>query len=362
VPIEILSGAQAPQLTRAIEVLRCLENGARLHDIVPLLRAAKLAPPSTALAAAEARTTRAGEVDFGIIAIREDEHTAVLQRFPEAIRTVTAHRRYRLRRLRLSPTEAYTVAVVRCAEQGNGEAQAAAYDLIEDLAPSWILVVGIAGGVPANELSLGDVVVSTRIADFSVEAVLGDHSREYALAGGPLHPDVTRWVADIAAMAQEGELGEWNTEAAIGRPLPPVEIADDRFYGDDAWKKDLREKIERRFRAGPGRQPIVTAGAIASSDRLIKDAEILQVWRKVARQVQAVEMESAGVYRAAHARQVPFLAVRGISDVVGFKRHADWTAYACHAAAAFALAFLRARPIEPRAGAAEGKEAAPAGA
>src|SRR5262249_41446635 len=66
-----------------------------------------------------------------------------------------------------------------------------------------------------------------------------------------------------------------------------------------------------------------------------------------ARQIQAVEMESAGVYRAVHGR-VPFLAIRGISDVVGFKRHPDWTAYACHSAAAFARAFLLARPTHPR--------------
>ena len=41
------------------------------------------------------------------------------------------------------------------------------------------------------------------------------------------------------------------------------------------------------------------------------------------------------------------LAIRGISDVVGFKRHPDWTAYACETAAAFAKALLLTRPIEP---------------
>src|SRR5688572_20162079 len=100
-----------------------------------------------------------GKVDFGIITIREDEFAAVLQRVPEKIGTVSAHRRYRLRRLPLSAAESYTVAIVRCMEQGNGEAQDAARDLLEDLAPAWIFVVGIAGGVPAYEFSLGDVLV-----------------------------------------------------------------------------------------------------------------------------------------------------------------------------------------------------------
>jgi hypothetical protein len=188
--------------------------------------------------------------------------------------------------------------------------------------------------------------------------VLNDHSREYALAGGPLHPHAAQIAADIRAMAEDNELGDWNNEAAIGKRLPPVEIADDKFYGDDAWQKDVREKIERRFGAVPTRPPLVITGVIGSSNRLIKDAEILQVWLKVARQVHAVDMESAGVYRAAYGRQVPFLAIRGISDVVGFKRHPEWTDYACHAAAAFTLALLRTRPIEPRMGAADGDQAA----
>jgi nucleoside phosphorylase len=289
-----------------------------------------------------------GQVDFGIITIREDEFEAVLQRFPEKIETVSCQRRYRLRRLQLSPSQAYIIAIVRCIEQGNGEAQAAARDLLEDLDPSWVFVVGIGGGVPANEFSLGDVIVSTHIADFSVEAVLKDQSREYALAGGSLHRDASKLVADIRGMVHDGELDGWNSPTAIPVSRPPVSIADDLFYGDDDWRRDVREKIERHFQGQPPRPPLVATGAIASSDRLIKDAEILQVWLKIARQTQVVEMESAGVYRAVYGRDVPFLAIRGISDIVGFKRHPDWTAYACHTAAAFLLAFLRIGVIPPR--------------
>jgi nucleoside phosphorylase len=65
----------------------------------------------------------------------------------------------------------------------------------------------------------------------------------------------------------------------------------------------------------------VTAGAIGSSDKLVKDTKILATFLlKVARQVLAVEMESAGVYRAATGRGVPLLAIRGLSDIFGFKR------------------------------------------
>jgi len=48
-------------------------------------------------------------------------------------------------------------------------------------------------------------------------------------------------------------------------------------------------------------------------------------------------MELAGVYRAARRmnREYPILAIRGLSDVVGFKRDDRWTKYACHSAASF---------------------------
>src|SRR5262249_17106030 len=59
-----------------------------------------------------------GRVDFGIITIREDELAAVLDRFPK-LDIVKARRRYRIRQLQLPNGEVYTIAVVRCAEQGN---------------------------------------------------------------------------------------------------------------------------------------------------------------------------------------------------------------------------------------------------
>ncbi len=288
-----------------------------------------------------------GRVDFGIITIREDEFEAVLDRFPK-VDVAHGRRRYRIRRLPLATGDAYTIAVVRCAEQGTSDALNTARDLLEDLDPAFLLVVGIAGGVPAYEFTLGDTIVCTRVADFSVEAVLNDHSREYALGGGPLHPDAAKLVADVRAMVRDGDLAGWNDRTSIGLDRPPVVMEEGRFYGDDDWKDDVRAKLEHHFGAKPARPPLVVTGTVASSDRLIKEAETLQVWLKIVRQIHAVEMESAGVYKAAHGR-VPFLAIRGISDVVGFKRHADWTTYACHSAAAFTRALLLTRPIQPRA-------------
>lgn len=219
--------------------------------------------------------------------------------------------------------------------------------MLEELAPRFVLVVGIAGGVPSYEVTLGDVVVSSRIADFSVEAVIRDKAPEYALGGGPLHPDAAKLAADLGAMISDGELDSWSSPDAITRSRPPVDLADERFYGDDLWRNNVRKKLARHFASKAPRPPRAITGAIASSDRLIKDDETMSVWLKIARQIAAVEMESAGIYKATHERGVPFLAIRGLSDVVGFDRDPDWTAYACETAAALTRAFLRARPIPP---------------
>jgi nucleoside phosphorylase/tetratricopeptide (TPR) repeat protein len=283
-----------------------------------------------------------GKVDFGIISIREDEFEAVLEHFPVTGRT-TGRRQYNLSRIDLAAGGAYLLAMIRCVEQGGGEAQAAAHDLLDELNPRWLLVVGIAGARPSNDFGLGDVVVSTRIHDFSVEAVLKGGAREYNVTGGPLHPDASAAAANLPALMNAG--GDWTSSDSILAERPPVVATDDRLEGRLAW----RQQVKASLAAQAGRsQPIFTACAVGASDRLVRDPELLKVWLKMARHVCAVEMESQGLYRATHGRQIPFLAIRGISDVVGFSRDARWTQYACHSAAAFTHAFLRSAPIAPR--------------
>lgn len=40
------------------------------------------------------------------------------------------------------------------------------------------------------------------------------------------------------------------------------------------------------------------------------------------------------------------LSIRGLSDIVGLRRHDSWTKYACSSAAAFAAAYLRTQPVD----------------
>ena len=50
-----------------------------------------------------------------------------------------------------------------------------------------LLVVGIAGGVPSDDFTLGDVIISTRIDNLNVSKRFDDGREEFDIRGG-IHP------------------------------------------------------------------------------------------------------------------------------------------------------------------------------
>lgn len=293
-----------------------------------------------------------GTVDFALITIREDEFAAVLHFFPPTGESKGQRRTYEIADFKTLDGSNYRAALFRSTEQGHGAAQAAASDVISDLEPAWLVLVGIAGAVPETEFSLGDVVVATRIIDFSVTAALADGTTETALKSAPAHKAIQDLASRLPAM--KSRLGDWNTLESLCTGLPSVSIDDDHLpIKDGAWKEKLRATLASRFQSKNGSQPrlpIVTAAPIASGNMLMKDSELLQEWLKSARDLKAVEMELPGVYEAARHKDgdIPVLAIRGISDIVGFKRDHAWTEFACKAAASLTRALLNTKPIEPR--------------
>ncbi|HXN74374.1 MAG TPA: hypothetical protein VN861_17640 [Candidatus Acidoferrales bacterium] len=283
-------------------------------------------------------------VDIGILTIREDEFRAVLQVFSDGHGIYKGrHREYTLRTADAGQGTRYRLAVLRQIEQGNGEAQEAARDLIDDLQPSLLLVVGIAGGLPSDDICLGDVVLSTRVLDFSLEARKFQEHTTYNVGGGPIFKSIAMGIANLSA--RESELGNWWEELPS---KPSVSWAPSRLYGPTVWRRRVRETLKSHFAKGtPPKPPTFSAGPIASSDRLVKDPKVLFPWITTARGILAIEMESAGVHRATRDR-TPMLSIRGLSDIVGLRRLDAWTKYACAAAAAFARAYLRTQPVPLR--------------
>jgi nucleoside phosphorylase len=291
-------------------------------------------------------------IDVGILTVREDEFRALLAVFPNDEGVYRGQREYSIRIADAGGGACYRVALLRAIEQGNGESQDAARDFIEDLRPSLLLVVGIAGALPSQDFTLGDVVLSTRVNEYCVSAQNVGAEPTYNLGGGPIEKQIAAGVSNLPARARD--LGEWTREL----PKRPAVAWDRRgaLYGPDAWRRELKRTLEHHFSAGQPRAPLFTAGVIASSDVLVKDPKVVCPWTLTARHLLAVEMESAGVFRAARGR-CPMLAIRGISDVIGLRRDNSWTKFACASAAAFARAYLRTQPISPLALAASGPAA-----
>jgi nucleoside phosphorylase len=203
-------------------------------------------------------------VDIGILTIRDDEFRAVLNAFPDDHDIYKGrHREYTLRTTDAGQGARYRLAILRQIEQGNGESQEAARDLCDDLQPTLFLVVGIAGGLPSDDVTLGDVVLSTRVLDFSIEARKFKEGTTYNVGGGPIARSVATGVANLAA--RELELGEWWAELPS---KPTVSLAQSKFYGPKTWQRHVREKLEVHYGKNvAGRPPTFSAGPIASSDR-----------------------------------------------------------------------------------------------
>ena len=300
--------------------------------------------PPSATGSEAVNTTKEGRVksiDVGIITMKEEEYEALLEKFDPSETFAGANRDYDVTAIE-TPQGECRIAITRCAQQGNAHAQNATTELLSDLKPAFVLVVGIAGGIPSPDFCLGDVVVSDYIQDLTLEDTgVAPGARRFNALGGPLHPTASRIVERLRAIERAGS--SWSDSDAIMVQRPGLE--GQHTTDDEAWNTDISEALARH---GERFAPIATAKKIASSDRLIKDPELLKTWRTVLKAVSAVEMESAGVYIPCQRNNVPVLAIRGISDIVGWKRDEAWTLYACHTAAAYTRMLIRAGVFCPK--------------
>ena len=285
-----------------------------------------------------------GKVDFAVITIRTDEHDAVLDRLPDRQSVFGGEWNYNYAAFRNSADELIRVAVARTETQGHGAAQQLANDIVLDLNPKWIVLVGIAGGFPSDDFSLGDVVLASKVVDLSVTAAKKGGVTEYVVNAGPCHPDVEKFLAWLPG--EKNRLPEWYLPAKLIHEKPdlqaPTDHTDDRLYGNEDHKKDVADALKLHF--SESRAPLFAPAALGTSNMLVKDTQVVDEFTDVSRDIEHVEMEAGGVYRVCHRKRLPLLCVRGISDIVGFNRAPEWTLFACHSAAAFFDAIVNSLP------------------
>ena len=157
---------------------------------------------------------------------------------------------------------------------------------------------------------------------------------------------VEKLVKDLPA--DRAQLAGWNSPGLLRMDKPreqvPKTMSSKKFYGSLDWRRTVHKSLRAHFpKKGKLRLPDFFAATILTSNTLLKDTKLAATWRKTARHASGVEMELAGVCAAARYGMdgtTRVLAIRGVSDIVGYKRDHAWTEFACQSAAAFAHALI----------------------
>ena len=293
-----------------------------------------------------------GKIDFAILTIREDEFEAALQRFQPFQSVIGAKQIYQYCRLKRPDGKEISVAIVRAIDQGQTRAQAAAWLTLSELKPRWLILAGIAGGVPDDDFSLGDVLLANSLLDFSITAAMQDAPVQHRTSGAQMHRRVEALLGTIPAY--RNQLNNWNQDAQLSVAKPCIDVPNatgaNCYYGKQQFRAAVIKSLIRNFPDSKStRPPRYKVGALATSNILLKDADLLNQWQIDARHLSHVEMEAAGALSASRnalESEVPLLCVRGLSDIVGFRREPEWTIFACHSAASFVYAILSSLPLE----------------
>lgn len=204
----------------------------------------------------------------------------------------------------------YSAVVLPLAGMGHTQAASACGDAIRRFAPRYVLLVGIAGGIARNDVSLGDLLLSDQVADY-----------------------------ELAKVTSEGPSVRWQVYQGDQRLL----IAAQNHPGGDFADTEAT-------RPQPGR-PRVHIGPVCTGNKVVADDGLADQLRDVWVKLIGVEMEAGGVANAVaqSARNPGFFMIRGVSDLADADKDSDevkrWRTYACEIAAAWTIDLLKSGPI-----------------
>lgn len=250
------------------------------------------------------------------------------------------------------PTRSHAVVLTMLADTNNDAAAHGTATLLHSFrSVDQVVVVGIAGGVPAprdpdNHVRLGDVVVGTwNVVDYDhiVDRATGPVRRQEFPRRSNLLAGRVKLLADGAARQDR----PWETHLArLVEALPDYARPDARtdvlFSDDSDHATVVAHPDPARSGHRPGR-PKIHEGRIGSGNRSVRHAAFRD---EIAgrHNLRAIEMEGSGVGRASHFEGRDWLVVRGISDYADRWMDSTWRRYAAAAAAAYVRALLEVCP------------------
>lgn len=258
--------------------------------------------------------TREGlKIDFLLITALEEERKALLAALPECSRKLNQSRDdirvYYETNFPLTAGAGYRVVTMSVSAMGRVKAAIATANALQRWRPSAVLLVGIAGGINAQGVRLGDVLLADQVVDFELQKLTKP-------AQGPrfqVHPTDARLL-----------------EAAHNISLP--------------WQPNPRLRPERGSSA-------VHFGPVATGDKVVALRPFLARLMKSWPRLLGVEMEAGGVATACFQAANPprFLMVRGVSDLADERKGTPsverWRHLACVVAARYAVTLIRSAPF-----------------
>ncbi|WP_305785522.1 Ltp family lipoprotein [Symbioplanes lichenis] len=266
----------------------------------------------------------------------------------------------------------FTVALARPLRMGGRAAGPFVTTLVDRLQPSSVVMCGVCGGNPA-ETALGDVVVGSPVYEWdegqrSSDGFAGNHQQF------PLDSDWQRAAQEFspADLDSYGEIGEeeallWFLELLHHGQEPRNHPAREQYFPAGTWKPRLARLVDvgwiRRERGasvltaegiahlaeavyddvdGPQRLPYrVLESPMASGSAVSTDAD---EWDRLkamgALWITAIDMEAATIATVAHAKKLPWMVVKGVSDYADALKGHRYKRFAARAAAQVMFALL----------------------
>lgn len=255
--------------------------------------------------------------DIGIIcALEHPELEAVLHAFGgkekwNVVGDATHTHVYRETEITTDEGQKLRIVATTSTAMGLTAAAIATTQLILQYKPRLVMMIGIAAGTRAGDKQFGDILVADPSVDYMTGKVVEKDGKRL------FQPD----------------------PYPLGL-IPRIRSLLQKYGYDPKTFKKIRDNWPDKK---PDKMNRLHIGPVGAADQVVDDAtrvvEIQQYWRKLI----GVEMETYGVYRAAHEAPEPkprFVSFKAVCDFAAEKSD-SWQAYASYMAANFAYEFIK---------------------